>query len=172
MVAFPAKEILPDASPVDCGVKVTVKVALCPAAKVKGRDKPLRTNSALLELADVTITLAEVAVRVSAKLLLVPTGTVPKLKGVGETESCPGAATVPDKDALKLGFVAFEVTFKLPLALPADCGANVMLTVRLCPAPSEAGRVRAPRLKPAPLAAICEMVTLVPPELVMVSDFV
>jgi len=36
------REMLPDAAPLLCGVKVTETVALCPAAMVVGKDSPAR----------------------------------------------------------------------------------------------------------------------------------
>ena len=58
-----ANEILPDAIPLRCGVKSTVYGRLWPAAIVVGKDSPLKENSALLLPAEVTVTLAPVAVR-------------------------------------------------------------------------------------------------------------
>ena len=38
------KERLPLTLPLDCGVKITLKLALCPVARVNGRAGPLRLN--------------------------------------------------------------------------------------------------------------------------------
>jgi len=38
------KERLPLTLPLDCGAKITLKLALCPAARVSGRAGPLRLN--------------------------------------------------------------------------------------------------------------------------------
>jgi len=73
------------AVPVDCGVKVTVKPALWPAAIVTGSDKPLNTNSELLEFAELTVTLAPVALIDPADCPLEPTTTFPIFMVVGET---------------------------------------------------------------------------------------
>jgi len=53
----------PLALPEDCGEKVTVTGTLCPAAIVTGREIPVSENSAVLRLADETVTLAPVALR-------------------------------------------------------------------------------------------------------------
>ena len=57
-------DMLPDADPLVCGRKVTVNVALCPTPIVTGKANPLRTNSELLEVAEVTVTAEPLAVTV------------------------------------------------------------------------------------------------------------
>ena len=86
LVASLARAILPDAVPVLCGLKVRVSDTLCPAARVLGRDIPLRLNSALLEVAEDMVTLDPVAVSVAVALLLVPTATL-AIPGVPEISS-------------------------------------------------------------------------------------
>jgi hypothetical protein len=66
------------------------------------------------------------------------------------------------------GPLAFAVI--LPLALPAAVGVNVTLKLALCPAVSVTGAVIPLRLTPVALMPTCEIVTLVPPVLVTVSD--
>lgn len=63
--ALLAKETAPAAAPLACGVNATVNCTLLPAAIVSGKDSPLRVNSELLISADVTVTLAPVALRVA-----------------------------------------------------------------------------------------------------------
>ena len=91
-------------------------------------------------------------VTVSDKVSLLPTVTLPKLWLVGFAPSVPGAIPVPDKGTVRVGFGAFEVIVTVPLALPADAGANVTLKVVLCPAVSASGVVIPLRLKPVPVA--------------------
>jgi hypothetical protein len=91
------KDTVADAEPVACGVKVRVKVAVCPAAMVRGSAAPMSLNSALLTDADETVTLALVALSVAVMFLLCPTITLPKPKLVGETPNVPTAVPVPDK---------------------------------------------------------------------------
>jgi hypothetical protein len=52
---------------------------------------------------------------------------------------------------VRVGFEALEVTDRLPLALPADCGVNVTEKVALWPAVSVVGVVIPLRLNPVPL---------------------
>lgn len=132
--ALVTKDTVADAVPLACGVKVRVKVALCPAAMVIGSAGPVSWNSALLTEADVTVTLAPVAVSVAVMFLLWPMITLPKLKLVGETPNVPTAAPVPDKLIAGRVFEALETTETLPVGLPAACGVKLTLKVKLWPA--------------------------------------
>ena len=85
-VALLVKERLPEAAPLDLGVKVTVKEAEEPAAMVAGREMPDSANSFEMVF-DETVTAAPVAFRVPLSEALEPTTTFPKLKVVGETVS-------------------------------------------------------------------------------------
>ena len=58
----------------------------------------------------------------------------------------------------------------LPLALPAVVGANFALNVVLNPAPSASGVLSPLMLRPAPVTAAPEIVTLALPEFVNVID--
>jgi len=131
--ALLTKESVPEAVPVACGVNVTVNCALLPAGIVTGKDSPLRVNSALLMLADVTVTLAPVALSVAGRFALVPTTTLPNAKLAGVVANCPAAVPVPDSAMFKVGFDAFEATARPPLAPPAEDGVKMMLKVMLCP---------------------------------------
>jgi hypothetical protein len=51
------------AEPEVCGANVTVTGTLCPAAIVTGKEIPVSENSLLLRLADETVTLAPLALR-------------------------------------------------------------------------------------------------------------
>ena len=92
-------------------------------------------------------------VTVSERVLLSPTVTLPKLRLVGFDPSVPGAIPVPAKGTVRLGFDPLEVMVTVPLALPADAGANVTLKVALWPDVSVRGVVIPLRLNPVPLAA-------------------
>jgi len=81
---------------------------------------------------------------------LLPTVTLPKLRLVGFDPSAPGVTAVPESGMVRVGFEAFDVTVRLPVALPADCGANATVKVALCPAVSVTGAVIPLRLKPVP----------------------
>jgi hypothetical protein len=121
---------------------------------VTGSDSPPTLNTELFVLAPVTVTLAPLAVSIPDELPLVPTTTLPRSMLVGVTASCPTAAVpVPDKGMVRVGFEALDVMVTLPLALPADDGANETLNVVLCPAMSVTGVVIPLKLNPEPLIA-------------------
>src|SRR5271167_715297 len=82
---------------------------------------------------------------------LLPTVTLLKLRLVGFDPSPPGAIPVADNGMVRLGFEAFDVTVRLPLAVPADCGVNVTVKVALCPAVRVTGAVIPFKLNPVPL---------------------
>lgn len=84
--------------------------------------------------------------------------------------SVPGVTPVPESGMLRLGFAPFEVMLTLPLAAPLAVGANSTVKDVLCPAFSVTGTVSPLRLKPLPLALAAEMVRVVPPEFVSVSE--
>ena len=154
-----------------CGLKVTVNEALWPAGMVTGSERPPTLNTELFELAAVTVTFAPLAVRLPDAVPLVPTTTLPRPSVLGVTVSCPAAAVpVPDSGIVSVGLEAFEVMVTLPLALVADCGANVTVKFALCPAVSVSGAVIPLKLNPVPLIPTCEIETLEPPVLVTVSD--
>jgi len=146
---------VPLAAPVAVGLKVTVNGTLVPAAIVAGRDNPLMVNTALLEVAAVTVTLAPLALRVPDAVPLVPTTTLPRGSVVGETLSCPvAAAPVPVRGMVRVGLEALEVTVTVPVALPVAVGVNVTLKVALWPEVSVTGAVMPLIVKPVPLIAI------------------
>ena len=74
-----------EVDPLACGVKVTVKGVDLPAARVTGSEIPESANSALLRLADVTVTDAPLAIRLPLNDEFDPTTTLPKLRLVGDT---------------------------------------------------------------------------------------
>jgi hypothetical protein len=65
---------------------------------------------------------------------------------------------------------AFEVMVTAPLVAPDDCGVNVTVKLVLWPALSVAGVAIPLMLNPVPLAEACEIVTLVPPVFVKVTE--
>ena len=126
-------EILPDAAPLLCGVKVSETELVCPAARVRGRVIPPRWNSGLVEVAAEMVTLAPVAVRVAVRVLLAPTLTLPKSSRLALDDNCAVASPSPDRAMARLEFDAFEVTAMLPLTAPVALGENKTLKVTLCP---------------------------------------
>jgi len=108
-------------------------------------------------------------VRVSASVVLAPVATLPKLRLTGFAVSWPGLMPVPDRGTFRAGLDAFEVIARLPLAPLPDVGANATLKVALWPAFKVMGKLKPLRLNPDPVALAAEIVTLVAPELVIVS---
>jgi hypothetical protein len=165
-----AREIVPDAVPVLCGLKVTVSATLWPAAMVVGRDSPVRLNSALVEFAEEMVTLDPVAVSVAVTLLLVPTATLPKFKALALEVNCPAGTPVPDRAIARVGVAAFETTAIAPVMLPLALGVQRTLKVTLCPLLRLTGRLNPLTPNPGPVTVACEMVTLKSPVFVNVSN--
>jgi hypothetical protein len=170
--ALLANEIVAEVLPLAFGAKITVKVALCPAVSVVGSDKPDRVNSELLEVAEETVTLDPLAVSVLVRFFVAPTVTFPKLRLAGLTASWPLAVPMPLSEIARVVLGAFDVTVTVPLADPAALGANCTVNVRLCPAVSCVGVVRPEIENPGPETVAWLKLTVVPPELVSVSDSV
>jgi hypothetical protein len=159
-----------EVDPLACGVKVTVKVRLWPAVRVRGRVNPLILNSEVLALADEIVTLDPEALTVAVELLLDPTVTLPKLKLDGLSESCPGEVPVPDKAIVRLDTAALEVSTRLPLALPLAVGAKFTPKVKLWPALRVSGRLNPLTVKAVPVTLEDEIVKLDPPLFVIVCE--
>jgi len=128
-----------DALPLAWGLKFTVNVALCPAARVVGSVKPAIVNSELFDDTEEIVTLEPVAVSVPVSPFVLPTVTDPKLKLAGLMPSWPLLVPVPAIEIGRLGLGALEVMVKVPVREPADFGANVTVNVRLWPAVSWVG---------------------------------
>jgi hypothetical protein len=132
-------------------------------------DGPLNANSTLLTEAEVTVTGAPVALRVTGKLLLVFTVTLPKSKVLGLTLSRPAAVAVPD-NAMDGDDDASETRAMLPLADPSVVvGVNVTLKVKLWPAVRVSGMLSPLMLNPVPVKLALDTVTLDPPEFFKVA---
>lgn len=78
------------------------------------------------------------------------------------------ATPTPDNAIVTGDPLALLATVTEPLSAPAAVGANKALKVSFCPADSVTGVPAPPRVKPAPLSVILEMVTLALPVLVTV----
>ena len=145
--------------------------AFCPARMVTGSPNPLIAKRELLDVAAVTVTFDPVAVRLPDAVPLRPAKTVPSAIGAGLAVSCPAVVELaPETAMVRVGLEPFDVTVTLPLAFPADSGANFTLNVALCPAVSVAGVEIPLKVNPVPLMPTLEIVTLEPPVLVTVSD--
>ena len=123
---------MPLAVPETVGPNVTVNEVLLPAAIVVGRVRPVIVKLELFVLAPLTVTLAPLAVRVPIAEALLPTTTLPKLKPVGVTASCPAApAPDPERGIVNVGLAPVDVIVTFPLAAPDDVGANDTLKAML-----------------------------------------
>src|SRR5438045_3247889 len=126
---------------VEIGAKVIVALVVCPAAKVKGKESPLIAKPAPVILTCEIVTLAvPVFCRITGNALLLPSGTFPKARLVGFTES-RSVAPVPESDTVTGEFVALLTIEMLPVALLPAVGAKVALKDVLWPAARVRGRV-------------------------------
>ena len=116
-----------------------------------------------------------VLVTVSCKLLLLPTGTLPKVRLDGDSERVPAVTPVPAKAAVSAPLFVEEVTESVPVAEPAEAGVNTTEKFATCPGASVNGTEIPDSENPAPDTVAAEIVALDPPVLVsaaaMVCDF-
>jgi hypothetical protein len=160
---------VPLAFPAAWGEKLRLAVVLCPAARVRGRLILLMLKPVPLTLAWLMVTVEPPElVMVTDCFLVLPTVTLPKEDAPAINE--PAASPVPLRTTLSVGFDASLVIESSPLALPADWGAKLTLAPMLWPAARVSGRLRPLMLKPVPLTLAWLMVTVEPPELVIVTD--
>ena len=75
---------------------------------------------------------------------------------------------VPASGTVRVVLEASEVTLMLPLVLPGDCGAKIVLKVTLAPGLSVRGTFSPLMPNPVPVTLACKIVTLAPP--VFVSE--
>jgi hypothetical protein len=158
----------PVTAPAAVGANTALNVAEPPAAMFNGAVMPV-----VLKPVPVVVTaeIVTVAVPPFVKLivceLFVPVTTLPKAALEGVAVSC-GCVAVPLR-AMVIGEPGALLTIEtLPLALPADVGANFAESVVVRPAPRVNGVVIPLMLKPVPAAVACEMVMLAVPEFVSV----
>ena len=78
-----------------------------------------------------TVTLEPMTVRVTVKLALVPTTTLPKSKLVGATLNWPGLPPVPEREIVRGELDAFETTEMFPAVRPAEMGVKTTPIVAL-----------------------------------------
>jgi len=168
---FEVTVTVPLAAPADVGSNETLKLLLWPEVSVTGTLVPLRLNPGpLTAMAEIVTDDPPVLVTVSERVCLTPTCTLPKLRLVGFDVRSPGARPVPDSGMVKVGFDAFEVTVTFPVTAVADTGVYATLKVALWPAVRVTGAVIPLSVKPVPLIPTAEIVTLVPPVFVTVSE--
>jgi hypothetical protein len=156
--------------PAALGPNTALNVVALPAAIVTGAVIPV-----VLKPAPETVTEEIVTVelpplfRLTVCELFVPVVTLPNAAVVGVAANC-GCVPVPLKGMVSGEFCPLLTIEMLPLALPADVGANWALKVVLSPAPNVSGVLNPLMLKPVPDAVPCEIVTLPDPEFVNVID--
>ena len=130
---------------------------------VTGSVNPLNANSAVVEFAELTVTLDPLAVKVPLLVAVWPTITLPKSMAPGFTESCPAAVADPDNPIPSDELDAFDVNVSVPDELPLAVGAKTTPNVTLCPTASVVGSVRPLTLNAADDTPACVMFTLDPP---------
>src|ERR1700730_2692633 len=85
---------------------------------------------------------------------------------------CAATRPVPDNEIVSVEFNALLVMLTLPVTLPEAAGANITFMVTDAPG-FRMSPIEIPfTLKPAPETVTLEMLTLEPPELVSVTDWV
>ena len=89
---------------------------------------------------------------------------------VGFAVSVPCVTPVPESEMFKLGFEPLEAMLTLPLATPLAVGEKSTVNDVLWPAVNVKGKASPLKLNPVPLAVADEIVRLVAPVLVSVSD--
>jgi hypothetical protein len=162
------KERVAVAVPLLCGVNATENDAVLPAAMVNGKETPLKLNSGLLIVAEEIEILEPLALSVPARVLLVPSVTLPKFIVDGDTVSRPAAIPVPARGTPTIAFVESE-TWNPPFTGPGACGENVIVKVKLCPGVKVRGKDNPFTVNPTPTVSFCEMVMLAFLELVSVT---
>jgi hypothetical protein len=162
-------DTLPLALPVAEGANSALKVVFCPAASVRGMDKPemLKPVPEALAAEIVTPAVPEL-LKVKVCVPLLPTITFPKLKVDGLGESAANMP-LPASEATVGELCALLLIETLPDALPDAAGANSALKVLDCPGARANGKVKPLMAKPAPVTLPCEIFKLAVPELVKVT---
>jgi hypothetical protein len=152
--ALLATEMLPVTLPAAVGANFALSVAVWPADRVTGVERPL-----ILKPAPVTVGCCEMVtlpvpefVRVTVCVLLLPTVTFPKLMLVGLAVSWVVVVVpVPESDTVVGEVGALLVTTMLPVALPAVVGANFRVKVVLWPGATVRGRETPLKVKADPV---------------------
>ena len=158
-------DTLPLALPVALGSNVTFIVAVWLGASVVPAVTPVALNpvpeGATLEMVTLEFPLF---INVTLKVLLLPVGTLPKLKLVGLVASDPVAANPDPLNEIANGELELLLTRETdPLTLEVEVGEKATLKVVLPPAAIATGIARPLMLKPAPDTFAWEIVTLAVP---------
>jgi hypothetical protein len=131
--------ILPVAAPAAVGVNVALNDVLCPAARVKGNESPLRLKPAPAILACVIVTSAvPLLLRETVLLLLLPTTTSPNAMLAGLAASWR-VTDFPARDIVAGAPGKSPPIEMSPVKLPGAVGANVTVKLALAPAARASG---------------------------------
>ena len=142
--------MLPATPPPTVGANRTLNDKLCPPASVAGSARPLMVKPLPVSVARFTTTFTfPVFVSCTGRVLLWPTVTFPKLREAGEIVS-PGCVPVPVSEIVKGELAASLTIDRLPVAAPADGGANCIWIVPLCPTRIALNGLPPTAEKPAP----------------------
>jgi hypothetical protein len=167
-LALLATVTLPVTLPAEMGLNNTPNVKACVDDNVTGVPAPLSAKPVpLLEICEMVTFELPTLVTVTLCEAELPSFTLPKLTLLVLNERvCDAAVPVPVSEITAGEPGALLTKEALPLAAPADDGANCRLKLLDCPAFREMGRVAPLLLKPLPATLICEMVSTPVPELV------
>lgn len=159
---------VPLVDPVAFGSKITVKVALLPAAIFAGSVIPLKANWELLLLAELIVTSAPLAVSVPSAVPSAPTATLPKFNVVGLTASL-ALVVVPVPLIFSTVVEDFALLSKVsvPLAAPLDFGWKLTVKETLLPSSITAGSDK-PLNANTELLLLAEVTVTFPPAAVSV----
>jgi hypothetical protein len=165
--------MLPEKLPLALGENLAVKDVLPPAAIVAGIASPERLNPVPDALAcEMTVLAFPGLLRVIVAVPVLPVFTLLKftLVGLMVSKGCGGAVPIPLSAMLSGEFGALLVIEMLPLAFPAEVGANLAVNDVAWPALSVTGVVNPLKLKPAPEELADEITTLAVPVFVNVTE--
>jgi hypothetical protein len=166
LVALLTNDTDPEKGPLKSGAKVIATVRLAPAAIVRGRPR-FELNRDPAKFAEITTTEEfPVLVNVTFWEELFPTSTLPNARLVGDTLNRSVGVAVAEPDRLTVGgvFGALLTRVSVPVKVPTPVGANRIVRLADCPAPTAIGKVAPETLKPllpVTLAAVTDK--LVPP---------
>src|SRR5581483_8716714 len=160
----------PVTAPVACGLNVTFRVALWPAARLAGAVRPLTANPVPLALtSEMLMPDVPALLTFTAKLCVLPISTFPNVRLGGFAVNMPEATPVPARGKVTAGLEASLVIERDPLAAPVASGEKINETVALWPAARVVGRVMPEKANPLPDAAACDIVRATPPVLLTVA---
>ena len=162
----------PVTAPAVVGAKLTVTVAVLPAATVNGEERPESPkpvpDSAALLIVRLPVPGFEI---VTVCVLVTPVVTLPKFTEAGVTEICGvcAAVPVPERATLTDGVAELFTRVSVPAKVPVVVGAKVTVNAEDDPAGIVSGSVTGGSLKPVPDTLAEVIVRLAVPELEIVT---